>query len=188
MDYAQLGLSAVQTASLAKISSQMSGMAGELSNMRLAAEAQAQMVRDAQEKAASKARWLSQMRQMVWLTEQFLAKLETESQQQAAHQRSFVYSLQVEDTLKTAGVIPPDRLDDWADKDRVGALMKRIEEFRAKLANAMGEDQRREAELCWRYMQEDEELDRLIENRSNLEKREAELRAKLGNLEGGSGG
>lgn len=185
VDYAQLGLFAVQAASLAHISGQMGGMASELSNMRMAAEAQAHILRDAQQEEAAKARRLSQMRQMVWLAEQFLNKLESESRQQGGLQRGYVYSLQIEDTLTTAGVIPPDRFDDWADKDRVGAFTKRIAGFRERLAGSMTEAQRGEAELCWRYMKEDEDLSRLIETRSDLEKRQAELKTKLRSLGGG---
>lgn len=184
VDYAQLGLSAAQTTTLAQISGQMRNLADETARMRQAAETQLRLLRSAEEMRQQKARRLNDMLNMVWLAEGFLAKLETETDFHDAPQRAYVYTHQIENTLEVAKIIPPVEFEDLDHKDRVRALVSRIKALRVRISRAMTEEQRQEAELCWKFMSEDEDLGGLIERRTTLEQRQSKLKSKLASLGG----
>ena len=172
MDYAQLGLSAVQTA-------KMSEMASELGQIRAAAADEKQQ-----------AQRINQMRNVVMLAEDIVEKMESDaSGSEVSLPLLFVTLYRTETMLKSAGALPPINFDSWTDKDRANKVGKWIDAVRDKLLKAMPDDQRHAAELCVKYMAEEPGLKRLvmicsevesiIERRIRLQKVEADLKIKL---------
>lgn len=168
MDYAQLGLSAAQAYKL-------SGIASELGRLREAS--------DNQQKKAHK---LAQMRAAIVTAEEFLARLESDTTgAETPFLKQFVFTHDVERSLKLAGVLPPLGFESWDDLDRIKKLEKRLDTFRDKLHKSMTDEQRQEAERCVTYMAEEKDLADLIMVSSSAEalarnkKRLAELEAEL---------
>lgn len=180
MDYAQLGLSAAQTAKLSQVAGEMGRVAEETARMRHAAESQVKAIRDSQEAQERKAQKLKQMRQMAWMAEQFLNRLESDGDDETPCQGKYVYAMEIEAALKKAELIPPTALEHWEDMDRVGKLATRLENFQSKLAKSFAEAQRQEADLCVRYRAEEAELDGLIQRRTWLEERRSVLNKQIG--------
>lgn len=180
MDYAQLGLSAVQTAQLGQVANEMGRVAEETAKMRLVAESQAQAVRDAHTAQERKSQRLKQLRQMAWMAEQFLNRLESGNDDKTPLQGKFVYALEIEAALKKSELIPPTGLDNWEDMDRIGKLASRLEGFQSTLAKSLTAVQRQEAELCQKYRAEQAELEQMIEKRTLLEKRRESLAKEIG--------
>ena len=66
--------------------------------------------------------------------------------------------------------------------DRVGKLASQIVAFLENLSKAMSDLERKEAELCWRYRVEDDDLNNLVERRTWLEERKAVLNDRIAKL------
>lgn len=145
LDYAALGLSAAQAYKLTEIASEV----GKL--------------REVAADERREARRLSQMRQMVLMTEELLERLESDTNfTETGVQRQFTMAYEMEANLKLAGILPPMEFESWEDKERVGRLEKRIDGFRARLLVTLPEQQRADAERCIEYMAEEPDLKRLI--------------------------
>lgn len=186
MDYAQLGLSVAQTAKLSQMAGEMGQVAEETARMRRAAESQVRAIRDAHEAQQLKAQKLKQSRQMIWMAERFLNRLESETDDEIPLQGKYIYAKELEAGLKKAELIPPTALDELEDMDRVGRLETRLEQFQKKLAQSFTKAQREEADLCWQYRVEEEQLDQLIERRTRLEERREFLSQEVSRVENDS--
>lgn len=182
MDYAQLGLSVAQTAKLSQMAGEMGQVAEETAKMRRAAESQVRAIRDAHEAQQLKAQKLKQSRQMIWMAEQFLNRLESDGEDETPPQGKYVYAKEIEAALKKAELIPPTALEHWEDMDRVGKLATRLDNFQTRLAQSFTKAQREEADLCWQYRVEEEQLDKFIERRAWLEERQKFLEQEVSSV------
>src|SRR5258708_682962 len=120
VDYTQLGLTAAQAYKLTEIAAEM----GKL--------------REAAEDEKRKNHRLGQERQMVFMTEELLDRLESDTNfTETSLQRQFAMAYEMEANLKLAGVLPLKDLESWDDQERVHRVERRIDTFRTELLGAM---------------------------------------------------
>ncbi|HEV2208584.1 MAG TPA: hypothetical protein VG167_07395 [Verrucomicrobiae bacterium] len=167
VDYTQLGLSAAQAYKISEIAS-------ELGRLRKADESQER-----------EARRLANMRQMIIVVEELLETLEPDHEPETIPQKNYVLICEAEASLQKAEIFPPLKFESFEDKREAVKLEKRLNALRDKLLKAMTDEERQEAELCWKYMVEEPDLKTWLniqceakEARAN-QKRLAEVEVKL---------
>jgi hypothetical protein len=164
IDYAQLALLAAQT----KIQSDIASGISEL--------------RDLEVTKQRKAETLSRLRHSLIMAEQVLDQMEEDGGVEQYPQNRWVGVQYALNALGKQGIVPPDRFDDFAEKDRAVRLEKRFQQVAAKARSLMNDEQWRDAQSCWQYMTEERDLLFLIEARRQAETQEA-WKAKISTLE-----
>ncbi len=164
IDYAQLALLAAQT----KIQSDIASGVSELRDLEIAKQRKAEMQ--------------SRLRQSLIKAEQIVDDMEEDGGVEQYPQNRWVGVQYALNALGKQGIVPPDRFDELADKDRAVRLRKRFQQVAAKARSLMNDEQWRDAQSCWQYMTEEQDLRFLVEARRQAEAQEL-WKAKISTLE-----